>query len=232
MAVAVRFGFLFIGALAVGCSNQVDPTPTGGLDGQMGNSGTGGGTTGGGSMGSGTADACSTAANWQASKVSFDESESPKHFARALNTLITAQSAPAIAVTNYMAPGCVWMVSFSAPQGTADGALHSATYTKMFRHPAALWTAAPQPTGWIRVIDTTQKTVWIPIADLTGSASFAGTQCSSISQGEASATIPASAASLAITTSEGATTLGDLLGKRTSNDGWQVRLTFSAELAK
>src|SRR5260370_41806352 len=126
MAVALRFGFLFIGALAVGGSNQVDPAATGGLDGQMGNSGTGGGSTGGGSTGSGTADACTTAANWQAGKVSFDETMSPKHFAEAMNALMGVQTEPAIAVTNYMAPGCVWMVAFSAPQGTAESAQHAA----------------------------------------------------------------------------------------------------------
>src|SRR5260370_12978457 len=105
MAVALRFGFLFIGALAVGGSNQVDPAATGGLDGQMGNSGTGGGTTGGGSMGSRTADACTTAAKWQASKGAVDGNASPKHLAPAPDTLITAQSAPALPATNYLRPG-------------------------------------------------------------------------------------------------------------------------------
>jgi hypothetical protein len=228
---AVRFGFLLIGALAIGCSNQVDPTAVGGLDGTMGSAGAAG-SNGGGGTGTSTDDACSTAANWQASKVSFDETDSPKRFAQALNALMGVQADPAIAVTNYMAPGCVWMVAFSAPQATADGALHSATYTKMFRHPAAIWTAAPQSTGWIRVTDAAQKTVWVPIADLTGSASFGGSHCSSITTGEASATIPRAAGAIEITTADGATTLGDLLGKRTSTDGWQVRLTFSAELSK
>jgi hypothetical protein len=232
MSFAVRLGSLLVGAaLAMGCSNQVDPAPSGGLDGHMGSTGAGG-STGTGSTGTGTADACNTAANWQAGKVTFDETASPKHFAQAMNALMGVQTEPAIGVTNYMAPGCVWMVAFSAPEGTAEGGLHAASYTKMFRHPAAIWTAAPQATGWVRVIDAAHKTIWIPIVELTGSASFAGTECASISKGEASAMIPGSASSIAITTADGATTLGDLLGKKTSTAGWDVRVTFSADLAQ
>jgi hypothetical protein len=187
----------------------------------------GGGTTGGGT---GTADACSTAANWEGASLKFDVSDSPHDFAQALNPLVRAQKIPAISVTNHMLPHCVWMVAFSADD--ASSTEHAATYTEMFRHPAGLWTAAPQPNGWLRVVDAAQQTVWIPIADLTGSATFGATDCSSLSKADASATIPRSAASIAITTGDGPTTLGDLLGKRTSSDGWHVRFTFSADLSR
>jgi hypothetical protein len=135
MALSGRFGWLLLGALAAGCSNQVEQEPTKGLDTQMGNR-TSGGTTGGSSGGSGVTDACTTAASWQAHDLEFDAAESPRDFAEALNPLLHAQTSPAIAVTNYMAPHCVWMVAFSATDGTSDAAEHAAT-TEMFRHPRA-----------------------------------------------------------------------------------------------
>jgi hypothetical protein len=229
MALSGRFGWLLLGALAAGCSNQVEQEPTRGLDTQMGNR-TPGGTTGGSSGGSGVTDACTTAASWQAHDLKFDASESPRDFAEALNPLLKAQTSPAIAVSNHMEPHCVWMVAFSATDETSGAAEHAATYTEMFRHPAGLWTAAPQTTGWIRVVDAAAQAVWIPIANVTGSATFGATDCSSLSKAETSAMIPRSAGTLPITTAEGATTLGALLGRKTSNDGWQVRFSFAANV--
>jgi hypothetical protein len=142
------------------------------------------------------------------------------------------QEPAAISVTNYMTPHCVWMVAFSATDGTVGGTDHAASYTEMFRHPAGLWTANPQSSGWIRVVDAAAKTIWIPIAEVTGSASFGATDCSTLSKAEASAMIPRSAGTIALTTADGETTLGDLLGKRTSADGWSVRFSFAADVTR
>jgi hypothetical protein len=230
MQLGVRVGCWLAMAFAVACSNTVDPVPTGGLDTNMGTTGTGG-SGGGGTTGTGTVDACTNAANWQSSKLRFDSSETPGDFADALNALVKTQTAPAISVSNYMTPHCVWMVAFSATDDA--GAAHAATYTEMFRHPAGLWTANPQPTGWIRVVDGASKTIWIPLADVTGSASFGGSDCSALAKAEASATIPRSAGSITLATADGKTTsLGDLLGHRTSSDGWTVRFTFTADIAR
>src|SRR5256885_1629465 len=174
MALGVRFGCVLLAAWAIGCSNQVESAPSGGLDTNMGTGGSTGGGPGGGSTGSGTADACTTAANWQGQKLKFDTSDSPREFADAMNALVKVQSEPAIGVSNYMAPHCVWMVAFTAPDA-ASSADHAATYTEMFRHPAGLWTAAPQANGWVRVVDAASKTVWIPIANVTGSARLRAT---------------------------------------------------------
>jgi hypothetical protein len=234
MRLAVRFGFALVtaAALAVGCSNTVEQAPKGGLDSNMGNNGSGG-SGGGGSTGTGTADACTTAANWQSSKIRFDASESPREFADALNALTKVQSAPAISVTNYMTPHCVWMVAFSATDDTAGSTDHAASYTEMFRHPAGLWTAKPQSSGWIRVVDGAAKNIWIPIVEVTGSATFGATDCSSLAKAEASGMIPRSASNITLTMSDGkSTTLGDLLGKRTSSDGWSVRFSFAADVAR
>jgi hypothetical protein len=197
----------------------------------MGGSGSGG-SSGGGSTGTGTTDACTTAANWQSAKLRFDEVESPRQFAAAMNSLVGVQTSPAISVTNYMTPHCVWMVAFSATDEAGAGADHAATYTEMFRHPAGLWTAKPQSSGWLRVVDAAAKSVWIPIAEVTGSANFGTTDCSTLAKAEASALIPRSAETITLTTADGVTTLGDLLGQTTSNDGWTVRFTFSADLSR
>jgi hypothetical protein len=99
--------------------------------------------------------------------------------------------------------------------------------------PAGLWTANPQDAGWIRVVDAASKTIWIPMTNVTGSANFGATDCSTLSKAEASAVIPRSAATISLVTADGeTTTLGDLLGKRTSNEGWSVRFTFSADVTR
>jgi hypothetical protein len=231
MKLGVRFGWWLVAALAVGCSNGVDSAPNGGLDSTMGNNPTTGTGTGS-STGTGATDACTTAANWQASKLKFDTTDSPRDFANALNDLMKVQVPAAISVTNYMTPHCVWMVAFSATDESVAGADHSATYTEMFRHPAGLWTATPQTSGWIRVVDSALKTIWIPLTNVTGSATFGTTDCSTLSKAEGSAVIPASAATISLITADGnATTLGDLLGRATTDGGWSVRFTFSADIS-
>ena len=232
MKLVSRFAWLFLGALAVGCSNEVSQEPTGGLDTKMGDKA--GATMGGGSSGGGSAatDACTNAANYQARGFAFDTSDTPREFADAVNALVHAQTSPPLSVSNYMAPHCVWMVAFSAPDETTGRTAHAATYTEMSRHPAGMWTAAPQTTGWIRVVDAAKRTVWIPIESVTGSANYGATDCSTLSTAQGSAVIPRSAGALPITTSGGATTLGDLLGKKTAKDGWQVRFTFAGEIAR
>jgi hypothetical protein len=237
----VRFGCALVTAWAMGCSNQVETAPNGGLDSSTGDRAVASASNGASTGASGAADACTTAANWQGQTLRFDTSESPRAFADAMNGLLKAQTEPAISVTNYMAPHCVWMVAFSAidKAGANPDAYgptyvdHSATYTQMFRHPAGLWTAAPQAMGWIHIVDAASKTVWIPLANVTGSASFGANDCSTLSTAEASAVIPRSAAGLAITTADGTTTtLGDLLGKKSSIDGWDIGFSFSADLAR
>jgi len=230
MALWSRFGWLLVGALAAGCSNEVAQEPTRGLDTQVGGR-TGGGTTGGSSGASAGTDACTTATSWQAHDLTFDATESPRDFANALNPLLRVQSSPAITVSNHMEEHCVWMVAFSAADDTSGGAEHAATYTEIFRHTAGWWTTAPQTAGWIQVVDAAAKKVWIPLGNITGSGTFGATDCSTLSRAETSATIPRSAGTLPITTADGPTTLGALLG-RTSSDGWQVRFSFAADVTR
>ena len=81
-------------------------------------------------------------------------------------------------------------------------------------------------------MDAATHTVWIPIENVTGSANYGATDCSTLSTARASATIPMRAAGITIATTDGTTTLGELLGKTTSTSGWQVGFAFSADIAR
>src|SRR5437016_2992339 len=99
MALAVRHGWLLLGMLTVGCSNSIDHEPTAGLDSKMPDNGgaTVSGSSGGAASGA-EADACSTAASWQAKDFRFDASGDTADFARAMNALLQVQTSPAISV--------------------------------------------------------------------------------------------------------------------------------------
>ena len=86
-----------------------------------------------------------------------------------------------MAVSNLIAPHCVWMVAFSAADDVDASAKsqHAATFTEMFHHPTGLWTVAPQTSGWLRVVDASDNSVWVPLSDLTGSATYGSSECSS-----------------------------------------------------
>jgi hypothetical protein len=132
-----------------------------------------------------------------------------------------------------MDPGCVWKVTFSAPQASSAWETdHAATFAPMLRHPAGLWTAAPQSSGWLRIVDRASRIVWIPIADVTGSATYGDTTCSSLSAVRVSATIPASAGALRLNTAAGDRSVRDLMGTDPAIAGWNVRFTFSADTAR
>jgi hypothetical protein len=233
MARRARYGWLLVGALSAACSNAV-PGPTGGLDGQMPTAPVDAPapTVESTEPASAPSDACQTAASWQAHRdLSFD-APTPSAFADALNALIHQQSVAPLSVSNHMEPSCVWMVAFSAADDASAGTAHPATFTEMFRHPAGLWTAAPQASGWIRVVDARAATIWIPISEVTGSAMFGGTACSALSTADAAATIPPAAAALAVTTNQGPTTLAKLLGAESSAGGWPIHVSFSGAVAQ
>jgi len=120
------------------------------------------------------------------------------------------------------------MVAFSAADEATGGTVHPASYTEMFRHPSGLWTAAPQAAGWVHLVDAAAHSVWIPLQNITGSAKFGASDCSTLATAEGSAFIPKSAGSLSISTKNGEKTLTDLLGHKTSKDGWTVQFSFSA----
>ena len=176
-----------------------------------------------------TASACEAGASWASRNDFAFESTPGASFGDAVNALIRASSEPAIAVSSHMDAACVWMVAFSAPEDAgATGTRHATTFAPMLRHPAGLWTAAPQTTGWLRVVDRASRTVWIPIVDATGSATYGEASCALLSAVRVSALIPGSAAGLSLVTAEGERSLKELMGSEPSQRGWGVRFTFSA----
>src|SRR5262249_25050379 len=117
--------------------------------------------------------------------------------------------------------------------GAPSSVDHPATFTKMFRHPVGWWTAAPQASGWIHVVDVEKRTVWIPIVDITGSATYGGTACSALASTQVEATIPHAAGTLTVATPDGTATLESLLGHEdAAAGGWQVHFAFSAQLTE
>jgi hypothetical protein len=178
--------------------------------------------------------ACEAGGSWGArSDFTFERTSAGSNFADALNALIRESNVPPVAVSSHMDPGCVWMVAFSAPDAVgARGASHAATFTPMLRHPAGLWTAAPQTNGWLRIVDRAARTVWIPIVGATGSATYGEASCVSLSAVRVSAAVAASAADLSLMTAAGERTVRELMGSEPSANGWEVRFTFSADLSR
>src|SRR5258708_15401551 len=117
-----------------------------------------------------------------------------------------------MADSNTIAPNCVWMVAFSAVDDVGASAKdqHAATFTEMFHHTTGLWTVAPQTSGWLRVVDASDNSVWVPLSDLTGSATYGSSECTSLSHAKASATIPHAAATPKHKTEKGEIARGQL----------------------
>ena len=178
--------------------------------------------------------ACEAGASWGARRdFAFERSAESGDFAETVNASMVESDDPPLAVSSHMDPGCVWMVAFSAPDAAgASAGGHATTFTPMLRHPAGLWTAAPQSSGWLRIVDRASRAVWIPISDVTGSATYGEASCASLSAVRVSAAIPPSAAGLSLTTAGGARTVRELMGSEPSARGWNVRFTFSADIAR
>src|SRR5258708_38619193 len=96
-----------------------------------------------------------------------------------------------MADSNTIAPNCVWMVAFSAVDAVGASAKdqHAATFTEMFHHTTGLWTVAPQTSGCLRVVDASDNSVWVPLSDLTGSATYGSAQGTPVSHGKVTATL-------------------------------------------
>src|SRR5262249_3577510 len=146
--------------LCAGCSQEVHSGVTGGAlksDGMLAVSAdappdvaSGGAPAGNGAAASSSADACAAPETWRArNDFSLPPTGGSARFAESLNALVRASDASPLAVSNHMAPHCVWMVAFSATDevGASGSTAHAATFTEMFRHPSGLWTIAPQSSG-------------------------------------------------------------------------------------
>jgi hypothetical protein len=178
--------------------------------------------------------ACTTEAAWNAhSDLTFDGDDGTAKFAAALNGLLHSSDESPLTISSHLEPHCVWMAAFSADNQLSRlrDDHHATTSTPILRNPQGLWTAAPQRSGWMHVVDAASQRIWIPLTEITASAKYDAADCANLSA-RATVTIPESASPIALTTAQGPTTLGTLLGKKTSPSGWKVRMTFSAALAQ
>jgi hypothetical protein len=232
---AVR-SFLWVlpAVLSIGCANEMDRGPALRSDDDPSRSRSGeGNAKSPASSGSSpaTANACESGGSWSAGRDFAIEADGD--FARALRDLVRDGGASPIAVHSHMDPDCTWRVAFSAPAaGYAEGLAHATTFAPMMRHAAGLWTAAPQSSGWLSVVDRRGSSVWLPLEDATGSATYGGSSCASLSAVRVTATIPASAAEISFVTVDGPRTIRELMGTAPSSRGWNVRLAFSADMAR
>ncbi len=190
--------------------------------------------TGGATTSTTTASACEAGASWSArGDFAVERTSGADTFADEVNALVRQSDVAPVAVSSHMDAGCAWMVAFSAVDGARGAsAEHAATFAPMFRHPAGLWTAAPQSAGWLRLVDRASRVVWIPIVEVTGSATYGEGSCASLSAVRVSATLPTSAGALSLTTAFGNRTLRELMGTEPSAHGWNLRFTFSADGAR
>ena len=181
---------------------------------------------------------CETELAWSARNAAFDPSAGSPDFVAQLNALIGPGDAP-ITIADQKDPGSgAWTIVTSATTTGADFAQHfpasnaPSAAVAMSRTPTGFSTAAPEDSGWLHVTDAsaTPADVWIPIVQVSTSASYGDTLCQSLASATVSAVIPASAASTTLTTKSGPTNLGALLGAQTSSApaGWNVKLAFDA----
>lgn len=223
--------------LSIGCASEIDHGPVLGSD--LGTASeprhsSDATNVGGATTSTTVTSACDAGGSWAARPdFAFERSNTGDEFSDEVNALVRLSDVPPVAVSSHIDPRCVWVVAFSAPEGAdAIGAGHPATFTPMLRHPAGLWTAAPQSTGWLRIVDRASRAVWIPMVEVTGAATYGEASCASLSAVRVSATVPPSASALRLTTAAGERTVRDLMGSEPSSRGWNVRFTFSADIAR
>jgi len=235
----VRSSFVWVlpAVVSIGCSSEIDHGPFLGSDPGTASEPRDGSENArptGATTSTTAASACDTGASWGArNDLVVERSSAEDAFAETVSILLRQSAVVPIAVSSHMDPGCVWVVAFSASDGVAAvAAEHAAAFTPMLRHPAGLWTAAPQSTGWLHIVDRASRAVWLPLVDITGSATYGEASCASLAAVRVSAAVLASAGSLSLTTAEGERTVRELMGTEPPARGWDVRFTFSADMTR
>ncbi len=179
--------------------------------------------------------ACEAQLGWWAVNAAFDGNVTPSSFADAANPLLAQPNAHPFVVVDYQDDNLAWTLR-------AAGTRTNGNYQQYFpvefpsdtmpmTRATLSFTGAAANTSWMVVVDASQSEVWIALANVSVAATYGDEYCQSLTSGTLAAIIPASAASTSITTTDGATTLGALLGGETSASpaGWSVSVTFDAQ---
>ncbi|GAC1527895.1 MAG: hypothetical protein NVS3B10_25440 [Polyangiales bacterium] len=179
---------------------------------------------------------CDTELAWWAQSARFDPAPGSPEFVAQVNALIGPGDHPITIVDRQDPATLAWTLQTSATLLGGDLAQHfpasnpPGAAVTMTRTAAGFGSGAPQSTAWIRVVDAAAADVWIPLADATTAATYGDGACQTLTGATVTALVPASAASVPLTTKSGATTLGALLGAQTSSapPGWNIELAFDA----
>lgn len=182
--------------------------------------------TGGGKPGSND-QACEAPLAWWATSASFDPSVTPKDFATAVNPLLS--NAHPITLASRTTPQWVLRASATLTNGSYQQYFpfdHAGDDGAMTRQQSS-FSASPS-TSFVAVTDASSALVWVPLVDVSVSATYGDAYCQTLTGGQLDATIPLGAGSTAIDVGA-KTTLAALLGAPTTNKGWSARLLFSGQ---
>ena len=181
---------------------------------------------------------CDTELAWLAQNARFDPSVGSPDFVAQVNGLIAPGDGPITLADRMDATSGAWTLQTSATTVGADFSQHfpagkaPSGPVAMTRSPTGFASGSPEDSAFIHVTDAaaTPADVWIPIVLVSTTATYGDTLCQSLTSATVSAVVPASAASLTLTTKSGPTSLGALLGTQTSSTpaGWNVKLAFDA----
>jgi hypothetical protein len=188
--------------------------------------------------GGGDSTICTQALAWRVTGATLDPAVVGSGAAAQLNPLLSAQQPLTLADVGADGGGMVLQVSGTLANGIAQqyfpyqypaspaplvisvtGALPTFLATSPVAQPS---------TGWLHVVDVATNDVWIPMSNISTSATAGDALCGSLTGGEVLAVIPASGAGTSMMLGGGATTVAQLFGTPTSvfPPGWSVRLLF------
>jgi hypothetical protein len=178
--------------------------------------------------------ACLLPLAWWTVSPTFDVNATPVAFANAINPLIGPQHV--LAIADYLDQNNQWTLRATAT--LTDGNFqqyfpfdHPGDVVSMARQQGSFSSGSSVNSAWILIVDSANVSIWVPIVSANVSADYADAYCQSLTNGKVDAVVPASASVVTLTTGQGPTTLGALLGAYTSSTplGWSVRLTFGAQ---
>jgi hypothetical protein len=178
-------------------------------------------------------EACNAPLGWWATHAAFDTTITPAAFATALNPILVGENP--ITIVDYVDASSVWTLR-------ASGTLTNGGYQQYFppSYPSdtsamtrltSSFSSGVAPSSWLVVVDSSNATVWIPLANASVAADYGDTYCQSLVSGTLDAVIPVAAGNTNVVISSGTTTLKTLLGAKTSTspDGWSVHLGFDGQ---
>jgi hypothetical protein len=197
----------------------------------------------GGMRGGGNSTVCYQELAWWMTGAMLDPTVVASSAAAQLNPLLSAQHP--LTLADYVDSAGQYWLQIS---GTETNGVEQQYFPYQYAvAPAALaitageyptLTATPpssQPSGgFIRLLDSSQAEVWIPITQIAASATAGDPLCQSLANGSLTAIVPVSAASTSLAINGATTTLAQVLGPTTATApvGWSIGIIFTATVVQ